>query len=107
MFFEPKDTSIVKTNALENSIAVKQTMIEHRNLRVRFRVKFSVDINLRFLDTGCGAARTAFYRGFNYCISTRLVNFRFIQHRHISRFHNRNKSAGVYLRNSSYKMKVA
>ena len=27
MFLEPKDTPVVKANALENSIAVKQTMI--------------------------------------------------------------------------------
>src|SRR5437867_6840190 len=75
MFFKPKDASVVKANALENSIAVKQTVIEDRNFRARFRIKFSIDVNLRVLDAG-RQAWTTFNRRFDYCISSGLVSFR-------------------------------
>jgi len=64
MFFEPEDTPVVKANALENSVAVKQTVIEDRDLRAGFRIEFSVDVNLGFLDAGC-RAWTTFDRRFN------------------------------------------
>src|SRR5215472_2259503 len=68
MLFEAKDAAIVKTYALKNSIAVKQTMIEHRYFCVCFRIKFSVDENLRFLDTRC-RTRPTFYCRFNCLVA--------------------------------------
>ena len=91
MFLEPEDTSIVKANALENSVAVKQTMIEDRNLRVSFGIKLPINVNLRVLDARRGGPRATFNRGFNYCLGSRLVSFRLVQHQRVSRFHNRNK----------------
>ena len=64
MFFEPEDKPIVKANALENSVAIKQTMIEDGNLRVRFGIKLPVDIDFRVLDA-YRASGTTFNRGFN------------------------------------------
>src|SRR5947207_570893 len=77
MFFEAKDTSVVKANALENSIAVKQTMIQNRNLRVRFWIKFSVDVDFRVLNA-CGRAGATFNRRFYYCLSSGPASCRLV-----------------------------
>ena len=45
VFLQAKDAAVVKTNAFENAVAVKQTVIEDRNFRVRFGKKFAVDVN--------------------------------------------------------------
>src|SRR5204863_916712 len=73
MFFKSEDSPVVKANSFEDSIAIKQTMIEHGNLRVSFRVEFSVDVDLRFLDAGC-PPRPTFDCGFDYCLGTGLVD---------------------------------
>jgi hypothetical protein len=52
MLFEPEDAPVVKANALENSIAVKQAVVEDGYLGGRFWIKSSVDVNLRVLDAG-------------------------------------------------------
>ena len=77
MFLKPEDTPIIKANALEDSIAVKQTMVEDRNLRIRFRIKFSIDVDFRFLNAGCRAWAT-FNRRFHNCLGCRLVSFWFV-----------------------------
>ena len=65
-------------------------MIEHGNLRVGFRVEFSVNKNLRFLDTGC-PTRSTFDCRFDYSLGPGVVNFRLVQQRRISGFHNCSK----------------
>src|SRR6266496_553328 len=105
MLFEPENAAIVKANALENSIAIKKAMIEDGNFRARFRIKFSVDVNLRFLDAGC-RPRPAFDRRFDYCLRSRFVGFRFVYYRRISGLHNREKNLGGSLRNSRGKVKA-
>jgi hypothetical protein len=52
-------------------------MIEHGNLRVDFRVKFSVDINLRVFDACC-PTRSTLDCGLDYSLGARLVNFGFV-----------------------------
>src|SRR5882724_3286083 len=66
MFAESKNTTIIETNPLENSVAVQETMVEDGDFRVRFGVKFSVNVNLCFLDAHCGGLRTIFNCRFNY-----------------------------------------
>src|SRR6266566_8136854 len=105
MLFEPEDTAVVKANALKNSIAIKQTMVENGYLCAGFRIEFSVDVNLRFLDAGCRARPTFNYRLDN-CISSRFVGFRFVYYRRISGLHNREKNLGGSLRNSRGKVKA-
>src|ERR1700730_18027308 len=99
MFLQSEDSAVVKTNALKNSIAVKQAMIENRNLGVAFRIKFSVDVNLRFLRRGFRRGR--FIRRRFYP----LARFRLIHHRpaSIRGFHNRWKNLRLSSRNSSNK----
>src|SRR5437764_2848409 len=99
MFLQPKDTPVVKANAFENSIAIKQTMIQDRNLRVRFGIKLSVDIDFRILNAR-GRAWASFNRRFYYCLSSRLVSFRFVYHQRVTGFHIM-KNLGVSSRNSS------
>src|SRR6185503_16443399 len=48
VLLQAKNAAVIKTYALENSVAVEQTMIEHRNLCVCFRIELPVDVNLRF-----------------------------------------------------------
>ena len=47
MFFHPEDAAIVKANAFENAVAVKQAVIEDRDLGVGLVEEFSVDVNLK------------------------------------------------------------
>src|SRR5204863_1850918 len=77
MFLEPEDTPDVKANAIEDSIAVKQTVIQDRDLRVRFRIKFSIDVNFRFLDARRWTWAT-FNRRLDDCLVCRFVDFRFV-----------------------------
>src|SRR5207244_13279547 len=100
MVSKPENTPIIKTNPLENSVAVQETVIEHGDLRVRFGVKFSVDVNLRVLDTHCGGPWATFDCRFNYCIRSRLMTFRFVYYRSVSGFDNRKKIFDVYSRTS-------
>ena len=86
MFLEPEDTPIVKANALENSIAVKQTVIEDRNLRVRFGIKFSVDVDFRVLNACGRAGADLSIAGSTTASSSRLVSFRFVYHQSVSWF---------------------
>src|SRR5207245_1575211 len=104
MFSKPENAPVVKANALENSVAVQQTMVEDGDLRVRFGVKFSVDVNLRFLHAQRSGPWATFNRGFNYRVRSRFVSFGFVSYRCISSFHNRKKMFDVYSRNSSSKM---
>jgi len=46
VLLEAEDPPVVKTNPLEDPVAVEQAVVEHRNLRVLFAVKFSVNIDL-------------------------------------------------------------
>jgi hypothetical protein len=66
MFAESKNTTIIETNPLENSVAVQETMVEDGDFSVRFGVKFSVDVNLCFLNAHCGGTWTTFDCRFNY-----------------------------------------
>src|SRR6266496_6566872 len=91
MFLESEDAAVVKANTLENSVTVKQTVIENGYLRVRFRIELSVDINLRFFDAGC-RARATLHRRFDCRLSSRLVSFWFVYHRRISGFHSYEKN---------------
>ena len=68
VFFHAKDAAIVKANAFENAVAVKQAVIEDRNLGVGLVEKFSVDVDLqRFrwprLSSRLSAAESDFDRG--------------------------------------------
>src|SRR5215475_222747 len=103
VLFEAKHAAIVKTNTLEDSIAVEQTMIEHRNFCVCFRIEFPVDVNFRLSDAGCRTGST-FYCRFNCFLSRTHVSLWFIQHRRISGFHVSNKTSNVYARNSNRKI---
>jgi len=56
--FHAKNAAVVKTDALENAVAIKKTVIENRNLRVRRIEEFSVDVNLeRFRGGSFGSRR--------------------------------------------------
>src|SRR5438034_10417545 len=50
MFAKPKNTPIIKTNPLENSVAVQEVVVEHGYCRVRFGVKFSYNLNTHVLN---------------------------------------------------------
>src|SRR6266487_135664 len=102
MFLESEDAAVVKANTLENSVTVKQTVIENGYLRVRFRIELSVDINLGFFDAAC-RARATLHRRFDCRLSSRLVSFWFVYDRRISGFHSYEKISGVSARNSSRK----
>src|SRR6266550_8489546 len=91
MFLESEDAAVVKANTLENSVTVKQTVIENGYLRVRFRIELSVDINLRFFDAAC-RARATLHRRFDCRLSSRLMSFWFVYHRRISGFHSYEKN---------------
>ena len=47
MFAESKNTTIIETNPLENSVAVQETIVENGDFRVGFRKKLSINVNLR------------------------------------------------------------
>src|SRR2546428_7152821 len=90
MFLQAKHPPVVKTDALENSVAIKQPVIEDRDLRFALRVKFSVDINLRLFG-GRRACASFSYR-LNCCFaSLRLGNH---DRGSISGFHKRRKTSG-------------
>ena len=57
MFFQTEDATVVKTDPFKNSVAIKQTVIEHGDFGLAFSIKFSVDINLRRLGRGLYCAR--------------------------------------------------
>src|SRR5207247_3104008 len=78
MFAKPENAPVVKANALENSVAVQQTMVEDGDLRVRFGVKFSVDVNLRFLHAQRSGPWATFNSGFTYRIRSRFFSFGFV-----------------------------
>src|SRR6266513_3410489 len=78
MFAKPKNTPIIKTNPLENSVAVQEAVVEHGNFRVRCGVKFSVNVNPSVLVAHCGGAWTTFNCRFNCRFCGRLVNFGFV-----------------------------
>src|SRR5205809_2201309 len=78
MFAKPKNTPIIKTNPLENSVAVQEAVVEHGNFRVRFGVTFSVNVNLRALDAHRGGAWTTFNCRFNCRFCVMLVNVGFV-----------------------------
>src|SRR6266480_4071170 len=78
MFTKPKNTPNIKTNPLENSVAVQEAVVEHGNFRVRFGVKFSVNVNPRVLDANARGSWTTFNCRFNCCFRSRLVNFGFV-----------------------------
>lgn len=46
MLAQPENSPVVGANPLKNPVAVQQTVIEHRNLRVLSIQKIPVDINL-------------------------------------------------------------
>ena len=48
VLFETEDAPIVKADALEAAVAIKQAVIEDRNLRLRFRDNLSVEVNEQF-----------------------------------------------------------
>ena len=78
MFSQPENAPIIKTNPLENSVAVQQAVVEDRDFCVRLGVKFSVDVNLRFLNSHRGGAPATLDCRFNYCVRSRLMNFGFL-----------------------------
>src|ERR1700738_471119 len=100
MLFQPENAAVVKTDSLENSVAVKQTVVENGNLRFSLGIKFSVDVDLRVLRP-C-SCRSRFIHRWFYC----FTRFWFIQHRptDIRSFHKRWKNLVVSTRNSSGKM---
>src|ERR1051325_10456597 len=98
VLFQAKNATVVKAYALKNSIAVKQPVIENRNLCVCFRVKFPVDINLRFPDTRF-RTRPTFYCRLDGLLCRTHVSLWFVQHRRISGFHVTNKTSNVWTRN--------
>src|SRR5205085_8123519 len=59
MLFEPEDPAVISPDALEDAIAVKQSMIEHRDLGVLFVAKFSVDINFQAHNDGQATESTS------------------------------------------------
>ena len=75
MLSKPENPPIVKTNPLEDSVAVQETMVEDRDFSVRLGVKFSVNVNFRVLNSDCGRPWATFNRRFNYCIRSRFMNF--------------------------------
>src|SRR5207244_8703759 len=100
MFLQAKHPPVVKTDALENSVAIKQPVIEDRDLRFALRVKFSVDINLRLFRRRRACA--SFSYRLNCCFaSLRLVNHDRVS---ISGFHTRRKISGESLCNSRAKI---
>src|SRR5262245_55908458 len=103
VLFQSKNSAIIKTYALEYSIAVEQTVIEHRDLCVCFRIEFPVDVNFRFPDAGC-RTRSTFYCRFNCFVRGTPVSLWFIQHWGICGFHVSNKTSNVYARNSNRKI---
>jgi len=78
MLSKPENAPIVKTNPLEDSVAVQQTVVEDRDFSVCLGVKFSVNVNFRVLDSDCGMPWATFNRRFNYCIRSRLMSFWFV-----------------------------
>jgi len=78
MLSKPENPPIVKTNPLEDSVAVQETVVEDRDFSVRLGVKFSVNVNFRVLDSDCGRPWSTFNGRFNYCIRSRLMNFWFV-----------------------------
>ena len=74
MLSKPENPPIVKTNPLEDSVAVQETVVEDRDFSVRLGVKFSVNVNSRVLDSDCGRPWATFNRWFNYCIRSRFMN---------------------------------
>src|SRR6266568_2754746 len=66
MFAESKNTTIIETNPLENSVAVQETMVENGDFRVGFGVKFPVNVNLCFFDAHGSGPWTTFNCRFNY-----------------------------------------
>src|SRR5207244_6947716 len=47
---QPKHLSLIHTDAFEDAVAVKQTVIENADLGVRFVVELAVDVDLRHRD---------------------------------------------------------
>src|ERR1041385_8702720 len=90
MFLQSKHPPIVETNPLENSVAIKQSVIEDGNLRFALSMEFSVDINLWLF--GSRHASAIFSYRLNCCFGW-LVNHDRIS---ISGFHKRRKMSAVH-----------
>src|SRR6266446_3122187 len=95
MFFQAEDPAVVKANAFKNSVAIKQTVIEHGNLGICLGIKLSIDKDHRF-----------FHRRFYGSLCRGLSCPWFLYHRpaSLSGFHNRDKNLGGSLRNSRGKV---
>src|ERR1041385_882043 len=100
VFLEAEHTAVVKSDAFEDSVAIKKSMVKDGDLRIRFRVEFSVDVNLRFPDAG-RRSRPTFYCRFDRFFGRALVSLWFFQHRRIIGFHVSNKTSNVWTRNSN------
>src|SRR5262249_25850056 len=96
MSFQAEDVTVVETNAFENSVSVKQAVIEYGNFCLALSVEFSIDIDLRLLR------RRRFIDCGFYC----FARFWLVHHRaaDIRGVHMSWKHLDVSRRNSSGKM---
>ncbi len=46
VLFESEDAALIKTDALEDAVAVKEAVVKDRDLGVSLRVEFSVDVDV-------------------------------------------------------------
>mgnify|MGYP003693982693 CR=1 FL=1 len=70
MFFEPENSAAIKTDALKNTVAVKQAVVENGNLSAGLVEKFAIDINFRLLGR---AKRRLVRRLFSRSFATVLI----------------------------------
>ena len=49
MLLEEENAAVVKADALEDTITVKETVIEHGNLGIRFIHKLAVEVDFQVL----------------------------------------------------------
>src|SRR4029077_19313022 len=77
--FQTEHPAIVKPNAFKNSVAIKQTMVKHRDFGVLFGKEFAVDVNLRVFDSPPSLSLGSIDGGLGRFSRSSSARLRFIQ----------------------------